>query len=170
VIVSQHWLARQSACEWQHALHEPLWQHSDEGQSESEQHPVVVHEPPQHFWPLEHWAVEVQAQFEPHVWVATSQHWFARHSALEQQLPGTHWSTEPTPSGFDEPSPTPVDSPSGNRVPSADTAASARPAVPSPDAQPRIVRERATSASVHARDIAPEATRVKARYATASPR
>jgi hypothetical protein len=91
VTVLQHWLAKQSACEWQHALHDPPWQHWEEGQSESAQHVAVVHEPPQHFWPPGHWASVVHAQFcEPHVCAAIPQHWLARQSLFEQQLPATH--------------------------------------------------------------------------------
>ena len=100
VTVLQHWSARQSVFEWQHAAQEPFVQHSDDGQSESAQHAASVHEPPQHFsWPG-HWASVVHAQLcEPQVWVVTSQHWVATQSAFEQQLPGTHWRTAADPSG-----------------------------------------------------------------------
>lgn len=85
--------------EWQHVAHEPPVQHSDDGQSESAQHAASVHEPPQHFCPPGHWAAVVQAQFcEPHVCVATSQHWVATQSPFEQQLPVTHASTAVGPS------------------------------------------------------------------------
>jgi hypothetical protein len=114
VTVLQHWSARQSVFEWQQEAQEPLVQQSVDGQSESAQHAASVHEPPQHFWPPGHWASVVQAQFcEPHVWVATSQHWVATQSAFEQQFPGTHSRTAADPSGAPTLPSGPPEAPSG---------------------------------------------------------
>jgi hypothetical protein len=54
VVGLQHWLARQSAFDLQHALHEPLWQHWPEPQSPSAQHWFLLHWPLQHFEPAPH--------------------------------------------------------------------------------------------------------------------
>lgn len=91
VAVSQHWLARQSACVWQQLLHEPLSQHSVEPpQSESVQQAAVVHAPLQHFLPVPHSASEVHWQFwVPHSLVVVLQHWLATQSPLLRQ-PLTH--------------------------------------------------------------------------------
>ena len=93
----QHWLARQSACVWQHAVHAPFVQHSVElPQSESVQQLAVVHAPLQHFWPFAHCASDVHLQlFDAHVCVAVSQHWSARQSPLVQQAPATHCRRSP---------------------------------------------------------------------------
>jgi len=121
VVVLQHWFARQSLFEWQQAVHEPLVQQSEEGQSESAQQAALVHAPPQHFSPVPHWASDVHGQFdEPQVCVATSQHWFARQSVLEQQSPGTHWRT-------DAPASPPAGAPSAPRVPPSSPGAAGPP-------------------------------------------
>jgi hypothetical protein len=106
VTVLQHWFARQSPFEWQQFTHEPLVQHSVEGQSELAQQAAVVHVPLQHFCPPGHSASEVQAQFsEPHVCVATSQHWLAGQSLFVQQFPGTHSRRVPSELPSDSPLP-----------------------------------------------------------------
>lgn len=91
VTMLQHWFARQSEFEWQQAVHEPLVQQAVDGQSESVQQAVVVHEPPQHFSPPGHCASVLHPQFcVPHVFVVGSQHSLARQSEFVQQFPGTH--------------------------------------------------------------------------------
>ena len=91
----QHWLARQSACVWQHAVHAPFVQHSVElPQSQSVQQLAVVHAPLIDIWRFGalRRASDVHLQLFAcaYVCVAVSQHWSARQSPLVQQAPATH--------------------------------------------------------------------------------
>jgi len=89
VPVLQHWLARQSAFDLQHATHVLPSQHWPEPQSESEQHALdEMHEPLQHCWFVPHWELVVQAHV-PHCSVVGLQHWLARQSVLARH-PATH--------------------------------------------------------------------------------
>ena len=80
VAVLQHWSARQSAFDLQHATQLVPWQHWPAPQSVSVQHTLAGrHEPLQQCSAVPHWASLVQAQV-PHCSVIGLQHWSARQS------------------------------------------------------------------------------------------
>jgi hypothetical protein len=99
VAALQHWLARQSTLDLQHATQLLPWQHIPEPQSESAQQVLVeMHAPLQQCSLLAHWALPVHAHV-PHCSVVGLQHCVAVQSAPLRQ-PLTHalfLQTEPAP-------------------------------------------------------------------------